>query len=173
MKFKSSIAAAFIAAACISAAHADTRNVGVIGTDEAVETFTPSKGSFFDTINFDVTGPSVLSGTGVSTFVKLGGKTVKDISGLTLTFWDNYHPYGYNLLGTFAGDGATFSFALPTAGQYHVDITGDATGSKGGVYTVAFSTVTAVPEPESYALFLAGLGLMGTIIRRRTQKSAA
>lgn len=32
----------------------------------------------------------------------------------------------------------------------------------------AFSvTVTAVPEPESYALFLAGLGLMGLVARRR------
>lgn len=29
---------------------------------------------------------------------------------------------------------------------------------------------TAVPEPESYALLLAGLGLIGTIIRRRQQK---
>jgi hypothetical protein len=28
-------------------------------------------------------------------------------------------------------------------------------------------TVTAVPEPESYALFLAGLGLMGLVARRR------
>jgi len=27
--------------------------------------------------------------------------------------------------------------------------------------------VTAVPEPESYAMLLAGLGLMGTIARRR------
>lgn len=30
-------------------------------------------------------------------------------------------------------------------------------------------SVTAVPEPESYALMLAGLGLMGTIVRRRKQ----
>jgi hypothetical protein len=29
---------------------------------------------------------------------------------------------------------------------------------------------TAVPEPESYALLLAGMGLIGTIIRRRQQK---
>jgi len=32
-------------------------------------------------------------------------------------------------------------------------------------------SVTAVPEPESYAMMLAGLGLMGAIARRRKSKS--
>lgn len=31
-------------------------------------------------------------------------------------------------------------------------------------------TVTAVPEPEAYAMLLAGLGLMGAIARRRSRK---
>lgn len=34
------------------------------------------------------------------------------------------------------------------------------------------SSVTAVPEPETYAMLLAGLGLMGTIARRRKVKQA-
>jgi hypothetical protein len=33
-------------------------------------------------------------------------------------------------------------------------------------------SVTAVPEPESYAMLLAGLGLMGAIARRRKQNQA-
>jgi hypothetical protein len=32
--------------------------------------------------------------------------------------------------------------------------------------------VSSVPEPETYAMMLAGLGLMGTIARRRKIKTA-
>jgi hypothetical protein len=35
-------------------------------------------------------------------------------------------------------------------------------------FEISFSAV-AVPEPESYAMFFAGLGLIGAIVRRRTQ----
>ena len=34
-------------------------------------------------------------------------------------------------------------------------------------------SVTAVPEPQTYALMLAGLGLVGTIARRRSQRKAS
>ncbi len=34
------------------------------------------------------------------------------------------------------------------------------------------SVTAAVPEPESYAMMLAGLGLMGAIVRRRKSKAA-
>jgi PEP-CTERM motif len=33
-------------------------------------------------------------------------------------------------------------------------------------------TVSAVPEPETYAMMLAGLGLMGAVARRRKAKQA-
>ena len=43
-------------------------------------------------------------------------------------------------------------------------------GSADGDYddmVITISAVTAVPEPETYAMLLAGLGLIGTIARRR------
>jgi hypothetical protein len=45
-----------------------------------------------------------------------------------------------------------------------------------GVWYVSGSDLTfvaAVPEPETYAMLLTGLGLMGAVVRRRKQKSMA
>jgi hypothetical protein len=39
-------------------------------------------------------------------------------------------------------------------------------------FASATPAVTAVPEPETYALMLAGLGLIGGIARRRKAKQA-
>ena len=49
---------------------------------------------------------------------------------------------------------------------------GSSTGSTGtGALRTEFTTVAApVPEPETYAMMLAGLGLLGVMARRRKQK---
>lgn len=60
----------------------------------------------------------------------------------------------------------SFSFvATSTSSTLHFASMQD---SAGGVALDNIS-VSAVPEPETYALFLAGLGLMGAIARRRAQ----
>ena len=58
-----------------------------------------------------------------------------------------------------------------SAGTYYLNVTGIANGSSGGLYNGAI-TVTAVPEPESYAMLLAGLGVMGAIAMRRNKRKA-
>jgi hypothetical protein len=66
--------------------------------------------------------------------------------------------------------GAIFSFANVVAGTYELQIDGDAgTESKLGSLIGAKLSVTAVPEPDSYAMLLAGLGLMGLVARRRSR----
>jgi hypothetical protein len=59
-----------------------------------------------------------------------------------------------------------------SAGDYSLSIHGTA-GTLGSSYTGSLSIgaaqVVQVPEPESYALFLAGLGLIATIARRRSR----
>ena len=46
-------------------------------------------------------------------------------------------------------------------------VSGSAGGSYGGALNIAIGDVTAVPEPESYALMLAGLAMIGGMVVRR------
>ncbi|MBK7007107.1 MAG: PEP-CTERM sorting domain-containing protein [Burkholderiales bacterium] len=70
---------------------------------------------------------------------------------------------------TFASSGAyspltssLSTYSLPTTQSIHVGFSRmDSTDS----YTIA-----AVPEPETYAMLLAGLGVMGAVARRRKSK---
>jgi hypothetical protein len=59
---------------------------------------------------------------------------------------------------------------------YHLHIDGHLTGPHGSyagsLNLTGTSDVTPLPEPESYALFMAGLGLMGFIARRRKNGQA-
>jgi hypothetical protein len=102
---------------------------------------------------------------------------------------DNYQPGVFGAAGSTVNLGAligSFSAAPSTPSDwfligYSKTVT---LASAGHIYasvndtfhqnnTGAFSaSVTAVPEPESYAMLLAGLGLMGAIARRRNNKKA-
>lgn len=60
-----------------------------------------------------------------------------------------------------------------SAGTYYVAVTGyndpmdfSGTGDKNWSYVLTISAAP-VPEPESYAMFLAGLGIIGAVARRR------
>ena len=68
--------------------------------------------------------------------------------------------------GGFFGIVSTNAFNLVSVHSGTVD----ALAETHTVDNVVFGAVSAVPEPESYALMLAGLGLMGTIARRRKAK---
>lgn len=77
--------------------------------------------------------------------------------------------------GPFIYDGTTGSTphsVLLSAGNYHFSVTGSADGSAGGLYTLT-SQVAVIPEPETYVMLLAGLGLMGFVARRRQKNLAA
>jgi hypothetical protein len=52
------------------------------------------------------------------------------------------------------------------AGSYYYKVIGTASGTDGGLYTIT-SNVAAVPEPETYALLLGGLGVVGFVAARR------
>ncbi|MDR2208912.1 MAG: FxDxF family PEP-CTERM protein [Azoarcus sp.] len=57
------------------------------------------------------------------------------------------------------------TFAL-TQSEYVLVLGGTVSGWNGGFYNIGVG-VTAVPEPEAYAMMLAGLGMVGAMVRRR------
>jgi hypothetical protein len=56
-------------------------------------------------------------------------------------------------------------------GPAYIQITGVTDGGNGGIYSGAIAA--AVPEPETYAMLLAGLGLMGAVVRRRSNSKTS
>lgn len=53
------------------------------------------------------------------------------------------------------------------AGTYTLQIRGTVFGTSGGSYAGVLNLTNPVPEPETYTMLLAGLGLMGFMARRK------
>ena len=71
-------------------------------------------------------------------------------------------------IGSFSFDStaSNATFSSLNAGDYYYQVTGTVAGGYGGGYQL-FSNVSPVPEPETYAMLLAGLGLIGFSMRGR------
>lgn len=84
---------------------------------------------------------------------------------------------GGNRIAIFNDFKNTTNTPLVAGTTYLLKIAGTANTTLPGVYgSATFSavngTVSAVPEPESFAMLLAGLGLMGAVARRRASRQA-
>ena len=69
--------------------------------------------------------------------------------------------------------GQDFSFVANVGVGTNIDFAIDPRGSNDWADSTRFTMqISAVPEPETYAMLLAGLGLLGLATRRRKQKAA-
>lgn len=159
-------------AACTS-----TFQLGALGTPSlsAIGNGFSSTQHFSDCYNFTLDG----SGRAVGVVLDFDNSLRRDIALGEITL------SGGSLSSPVIDPTATiFSFNNLLAGTYQLAIAGDVIGRDGGLFgggmvgydgflAIVRSSVTPVPEPQTYAMILAGLCLLGLTAQRRKQKASA
>ena len=147
-------------------------NVGLLTQDTSApfgHLFTHDAGLFTDTIDFVMPGGS-LGSSAHALNLMLGSTSIFDISALSYTIWAGTSASDSVWFASFPGNNMSYDVGLTTPGAYHIRVSGNADGIYGGAYAIAL--VSGVPEPETYGMLLAGLGLVGFVARRRAVKTA-
>lgn len=168
------VALAASMAAMFGSAQADVLvDLGVHGTPFLFTAGTVGAGSFVDAYTFSVPTGFSLVGSVVSSDEDLPNFGITDgiyylVSAGTDTLIntgdDTFSP-GFSFDST---TGATVNFAAGGPGNYAYVLFGTGFGELGGNYSLtSFVEATAVPEPQTYALVLAGLAAIWTCARRR------
>jgi len=116
-------------------------------------------GIFQDVYSFTPVDPGTLSGYAVAN--NFDGY---NILGLTVTLQDS----SFAVVGSDSTPDTGFNFGGLASGSYALNVLGFATGNNGGFYAGCFfAETTPVPEPQAYALMLAGLSIVAFTVRRR------
>ena len=181
LTLKRAVAIAVLAGASVGAQAQATRSLGPISIDGPPTSFNGTIDAGAKTFNdiFTFT-PAVNNGGAGATVVNVP-LTVPHIGdwNAVLNTFTLMSAGADNTVGTSddsklvsatagAGDSLSLSWNQPITGLAYLNVTGIGNGTNGGLYS-GFIGVSPVPEPETYAMLLAGLGLMGAVVRRRRQ----
>lgn len=124
--------------------------------------------SFLDVWVFDLTPDSLLESVQLTVQAEDGSLTIDPSTFDTGLFTSTGTPIAGSL-EFFSGIDVLswIPFNTISAGtDYQLRVTGVAVGTFGGAYAGTMAVVP-IPEPETYAMILAGLGLLGFMARRR------
>jgi hypothetical protein len=186
IKLKAFLAPLVIAAgffASVSANAADINSFEALsfidGTADFGNAFTSAQRgqTFEDQLSFTTVGINDLSSAVIS-ISSMRGRRDLDITGFSL-FADNGSGGSFIAAGTQSSTGTLDIWEISVANltslpisNYWLQINGTVVGYGGSYGGNANLVVSAVPEPETYAMMLAGLGLLGAVARRRKAKQA-
>lgn len=198
-KLKSLFAGSLLMMGMMSNAYAELWNFDLSGTTIATLTVTGGPSNYAFDFSF-LSSATSLSNINNNTYIQnlgvdhVGGNNVgANITGYTQTAGNSaapsvdttpdFIPTGYSFEYDFgtnnnnsqfrAGESATWNSLMTQSGGFDGFIIRLATPGQGNNTTrfnAVGSLVTAVPEPETYAMFLAGLGLLGFAARRNKLK---
>ena len=122
-------------------------------------------GLFQDKFSFTLDAASTVTAVAVAN----NNPSVLNLIGGTFALFSSADAVNPILLASFSGSTGSDSASVALdAGDYYYRVFGLATGTSGGYYSLS-SQVTAVPEPETYALLLGGLGVIGFMAARRRE----
>lgn len=96
------------------------------------------------------TAPNPIGGLVAKTATNISQKKPIDLTEYLNKAYKNGTPVGFMMKSSIEGQNWT-----------------DFTGFPSGAQTLSLTFTSAVPEPETYAMLLTGLGLMGFIVRRK------
>ena len=165
MKLQSVVATAVLAAASFNAS-ATAYDLGVLDPTGYDTLFGSSikfaaNTAINDTWSFTLLEPSNTSFAAIQTFAVKEGAIIDFAAVLNNT--------SFGLVGGAGSQTLSWNGPL-SAGTYSVSITGT-TGLQGARYGATVSAIpTPVPEPETYAMMLGGLALLGAVARRKAKK---
>ena len=153
------LAAALIAFGLASgSASATTFNAGTLTTTPYTNAAMVSPGTFTDIYTFAIGAlPTAVAST-VSLDLGVPGTPFNflHITGLTLSLYDSSN--------FFLGSAPLNLTATLSPGNYEMRVSGLADGTSGGGYGFA---IAAIPEPGQWLMLLAGIAMLGVMVRRR------
>lgn len=175
MKLVQTLLAAVLATAAAQAS-ALTVNIGNLsGTSYAIGNSLAAGSTILDTYAFDIMPEAAVAGTAVSIELDIplfAGQEFA-INNFKIAFYDAAD----TLLASDMQANATDltldinNLMLGSGTGYKFVVSGNVTGTLGGSYGGALAAAP-VPEAETYAMMLAGLGLVGFMVSRRRSAAA-
>lgn len=180
---KSLIAAVVLASASFASTAAMAATVG--NTPQVLD-LTDGSGFFGDTFAMSNNGNTFadrftfsVAGTGMSLDAIISSVSHSADTGLDITGLSLYNAAGDALVssGTSLQSGNidvwTISGSNLAAGDYYLQVNGNLVSDQAASFGGAVAMAAPVPEPETYGMMLAGLGVLGFLARRRKSANQA